>query len=188
MKGRSDDDLMKDEEEKLDLEVKDWKPHRPMTKGILIADPGRNPRFQEGKGHYDLNLILEPKDEVTRERAPATVQMSRQLGRSDDNNSSSAQSDPGIAREIESERDANIRKNFQNKVPTVNMEKFRDRDVGGAEKEEYPLELVVKYEQVETRGITHVRMAKQIGRQSEVDKNPDREELDLSPKDEASSR
>ena len=188
MKGRSDgfDDLIDASKEQLDLEVKDWKPHVPATKAVLFLDPSRNPRFPDIK-RDEHNLILDPNDDIVHDRLVLGVAMSKQRNRFDSGDVDEKY-DVDAAREIESEREQNLAKTHQKKIPTVNMDKDRGREHTDVAKDDYPLELDVKLDQVKGGVHTFVSMAKQLFRETGDEMNAQKEELDLFPNYEAASK
>lgn len=189
MKGRSYgfDDQADNSYEQLDIEVNDWKPHKSAAKAVIFSDPGRNPRFPEIADRNDHNLILDPKDDVIRDRLVFGVEMSKQVGRLEIGKDQES-FDVDAARLIESERDQNVAQVYQKKIPTVNMAKDRGREGVDSEKEDYPLELDVKVDPVKGGVRSYVSMAKQLPREDGQGMSPQYEELDLAPNYDASSK
>ena len=190
MKGRSENlvDRPNQSGEVLDLEVNDWKPHAPTAKAVIFSDPSRNPRFHEGAERDGHDLILDPQDNAIREKTVYGVAMLKQMDRFKSGKDEEAY-DADAARMIESEREQNIAKFFQSKVPVVDMCNDRGRDYTDNVKEDYALDLDVKLEQVKGGvSISHVNMAKQLSREVGEAAKVHEEELDLAPKYEASSK
>ncbi len=78
----------------LDLEVKDWHPHRPLQKGITFNDPQKYPRFPAEK-KSDKTVDVPPTPDVNYtlidERPQLVVNMDKMRGRFDESQSENNQ-------------------------------------------------------------------------------------------------